>query len=229
MVPLLSCEHASFAVPPELGSLFAPYHHVLRSHRAWDPGALAMAADLANNLGVELIAASTTRLICDANRSPTNPEVFSRFTAGLPEREKQRLLSRYHLPHWRRIERAIEAGLRQGEPVLHLAIHSFVPVLRGKVREVDLGLLYDPGRKRELAVARKLAFSLQGSKLGLRVRHNAPYRGIDDALPTAQRRQWKAHQYLGMEIELNQQLLDQPSRLRKIGQVLVHAVETALG
>jgi len=52
-----------------------------------------------------------------------------------------------------RLERP--AVLTRGDRVIHVAVHSFTPTLRGVRRNADVGLLYDPARPGELALARR--------------------------------------------------------------------------
>ncbi|MBY0399154.1 N-formylglutamate amidohydrolase, partial [Myxococcota bacterium] len=89
-------------------------------------------------------------------------------------------------------------------PVVHVAIHSFTPVLGDDVRDFELGLLYDPQRPRERRFADSLHAGLAARAPEIRIRRNAPYRGTSDGLPTAFRKARRPAAYLGLEIELNQ-------------------------
>jgi predicted N-formylglutamate amidohydrolase len=184
--------------------LFGSQSRLLASHRGWDPGALWIARGLARRLRAPLVAATTTRLLVDLNRSPRNPAIFSELTRGLTSEERDRLITTVHGPHWRRIREALDRAPR---PVVHLAVHSFAPRLDGRIRAFDLGLLYDPARARERAFAACLRARLAAADGSLRVRRNAPYRGNSDGLTTALRRERPAAGYLGLELELNQALL----------------------
>ncbi len=105
----------------------------------------------------------------------------------------------------------MEEEVASGGTVLHLAIHSFVPVLDGVEREVEIGLLFDPGRGAERAfcqrVRRGLRESLAGGAHRLRVRFNEPYRGVADGLPTWLRKHFPPSQYMGIELEVSQGLI----------------------
>jgi predicted N-formylglutamate amidohydrolase len=204
---LVTCEHGGNDVPAELRALFRGRTRLLESHRGWDSGALGLASGLATELGAPLVASTLTRLVVDLNRSPHNPRVFSEVTRPLPRAERLRLLERWHRPHWAAVRGAIERGIRDRGRVLHLAIHSFTPVLDGVRRRADFAVLYDPARspERELAVAwaRALAAGLPDRV----VRRNYPYRGNTDGLTTAMRRERPASEYVGLEIEINQRHL----------------------
>ncbi len=201
---MISCEHGGNRVPAIWTPLFRSRSRLLASHRGWDPGALAIARGLARRLRAPLVAATTTRLLVDLNRSPRNPAIFSEVTGGLAATERDRLIATLHGPHWRRIREALD---RAPQPAVHLAVHSFTPRLGGRIRAFDLGLLYDPVRTRESAFAACLRARLVAADGSLRVRRNAPYRGNADGLTTALRRERPPVDYLGLELELNQALL----------------------
>jgi predicted N-formylglutamate amidohydrolase len=218
---LLTCEHGGHRVPAAWRGLFAGRQALLRSHRGWDPGALAVARSLARSLGAPLVAATTTRLLVDPNRSEANPAVFSAFTRGLDRESRRMLLARHHRPHWERVRAAIAA---HPGGTLHLAVHSFTPALRGERRDFALGLLYDPKRRRE----RELAIAWQNelaAELGRgAVRRNAPYRGDSDGLTTALRREHSERRYLGVELELSQALLAHAAQRRALLRLLRRAL-----
>jgi len=150
------------------------------------------------------------------NRSPHNPRVFSSITRRLPLEERRELLVQHHVPHWQRVRDSI-LGLRStGCPVVHLGVHSFAPVLPGEHRDFEIGLLYDPERAGERALARSWQERLRESAPGLRVRRNAPYRGDADGLTTALRRDLGPHAYLGLELELSQRALARAAQRRRL-------------
>lgn len=194
-------------MPAAWAHLFRGAAALLETHRGYDRGALALAEGLATRLRAPLFAATTTRLLVDLNRTPGNPRVFSRYVKPLPEAERAALMRRFHAPHQRRVERAVERAVAKGACVLHLAVHSFTPVLRGVRRELELGLLYDPQRPSERRFCAQWLRELRAQGPALRVRRNAPYRGSSDGLARALRRRFADRDYLGLELELNQGLL----------------------
>jgi predicted N-formylglutamate amidohydrolase len=100
-----------------------------------------------------------------------------------------------------------------GRPVLHLGIHTFTAVLAGKVRELEMGILYDPARREEKAFALRwrdtLRLHVPEGETGIRIRFNQPYRGVSDSLPTWLRKRFPAEAYRGVEVEVNQGLIRQ--------------------
>lgn len=224
---LFTCEHAGHRVPPEYAALFRGAARVLASHRGWDPGALPVARALARRLRAPLLSVPWSRLLVDANRTPTNPRIWSPYTKGLERRERERILERYWWPHRRRVEETARSAAAAGAHVLHVAVHSFVPVLEGEVRPVDVGLLYDPGRPRERALCRRWQAELRRTQPALRVRRNQPYRGVADGLTTWLRRRLPARSYAGVELEMSQALLA-AGRRAGLTRVLARSLEALL-
>ena len=199
---VVSCEHAGTHLPGAYLALLAGAP--LRTHEGHDLGALAFARTLAAALDAPLLAQRTTRLLVDANRSETNRAVFSRYTHSLPRAARERLLARRHRPHREAVRTACEAAREAHGVVVHVAVHSFTPVLEGRMREVDIGVLYDPARDAERRIAGAWVEALK-RRTDLRVRRNQPYRGATDGLPTALRRAL-GEGYAGFELELSQGL-----------------------
>jgi predicted N-formylglutamate amidohydrolase len=223
---ILTCEHGGNRVPRRWAPRFRGAGGVLRTHRGWDIGALVLARRLSRRLGAPLFHSSVTRLLVDLNRSAGNRRaLFSEFVRGLDDAEKRRILERHYLPHRARVEAAIARATGRGERAVHVAVHSFTPALRGVRRNADLGLLYDPARPGERALAQRLRRSLCEAAPELRVRMNYPYRGTSDGIQTALRRRFPARAYVGIEIEVNQQHLV-PGAARR--PRVVAAVETSL-
>lgn len=102
------------------------------------------------------------------------------------------------------------AAAARGRRVVHVAVHSFTPEIDGEVRNAEIGLLYDSRRRSEAAFCRRWAGSLHRLDRGLRVRRNYPYRGSADGLTTWLRRRHPQSRYLGIELEINQGLVDAP-------------------
>ncbi|MBI5449776.1 MAG: N-formylglutamate amidohydrolase [Gammaproteobacteria bacterium] len=205
---LISCEHGGNTIPQRYAKLFTGAQRVLNSHRAYDRGALEVARLLARKLNAPLITATVSRLLVDLNRSAHHRKLFSEYSAVLSKPQRQRLLDQYYHPHRDAIEQQVDKARASRRPMLHLAIHSLTPELDGEVRTADIGLLYDPRRHREREFCHSLRTQLQQALPGLRVRMNYPYRGTADGLTTALRRQHGDRHYAGIEVEINQRLLD---------------------
>lgn len=198
---LLTCEHGGNRVPAALRARFRGAGAVLDSHRGYDHGALELARYLRRRLHAPLVAATVTRLVVDLNRSPHHPYVVSEYTRDLP---RPALLEAYWRPHREAVRAALEELPR---PRLHVAVHSFDPVVDGAERQADVGVLYDPGRPWERALAERWTRALRRRLPGLVVRRNYPFRGVADGLPTSLRREHPDRSYAGFELEVCKRVL----------------------
>lgn len=225
---VVSCEHATHRVPPELRRTFTGAGGVLRSHRGWDTGSLEIACAIAGELAAALAPARVSRLVVDCNRSPAHPRVFSEWTRPLPEARREALLARWHAPHRATVERlALDASSRAGA-CAHISVHSFVPVLGGKARAMDIGLLFDPRRPGEKALAASWRAAILRAAPSLIVHFNAPYRGVSDGLTTHLRTRFGAMRYAGVELEVNQRVLGPRGATGRIADLLAAALGETL-
>lgn len=195
---IVSCEHASNAVPARWRAAFLGHEHVLNTHRAWDPGAALVARELAHALGVPAFFGEVTRLLIDLNRSADHPGLYSDFT---PQSERAGLLKRYWRPYRGAVRTAVARAMKRG-PTLHLSIHSFTPALDGKLRTTEFGLLYDPARPAEMQFVLRWQRALRRMLPNMRTKLNNPYRGTSDGCTTALRAEF-GRRYCGIELEMN--------------------------
>lgn len=198
---MLTCEHASNAIPDEYAPLFRKAGDMLGGHCGWDMGAAALARHLADRFQAPLFEGETSRLLIDLNRSLGHPTLFSAHTRPLDSGRRQRLVNDYWRPWRDRVDSCLSGALASNRRVVHVSVHSFTPLLGGQARRADIGLLYDPGRGGELDFARRWQAALR--QYGLNVRRNYPYQGRADGFTTALRRRFPAG-YLGLELETNQ-------------------------
>ena len=226
---LLSCEHAGNRVPARYQHLFCRRATILETHRAYDLGVYPVARKVARDLDCPLFAFFVTRLLIDANRSPGHRRLLSEFSRGLPALEKQRLMEAYYQPYRKSVTDAIEQHLARGLRVLHVSLHSFVPVLDQHTRKADAGVLYDTKRSSEVHLSKLLQKELV-SATGLRVRRNYPYRGASDGFVTFLRRRYAENSYVGLELELNQRLFaeEQLAAIRSPSRGLVNVISESL-
>lgn len=230
---LVSCEHATNRLPRRYGRLGLSVAQ-LRSHIAWDPGAEAIARACARRLGRPLHAGRYSRLLIDLNRSAHHPKLIPRVAfgvtvpgnAGLNAEERRQRVERYYRPYRQRVIDEVERIIADSATCLHLSVHSFAPELHGVVRRADVGLLYDPQRSAEEDAARSASTRLV--EAGLHVRFNYPYRGTSDGFTTFCRRRFPPSRYLGIEIEVNQRLLDSSRDVHRTASALADGLISGL-
>ena len=206
---IVSCEHGGREVPAAYATHFAGRDAWLDSHRGWDPGALQLGRQLADTLGAPLHASTTTRLLIDLNRSMGHRQLFSEATRGLGRAERQAIVVGHYRPHRDAVEGEIARRIGGGERVVHVASHSFTPVLAGVVRRADVAWLYDPRRAGESALSRRWMAEFAQRAPGLRLRRNYPYQGRGDGLASWLRRRFSDEAYVGIELEVNQRFVEQ--------------------
>ncbi|MEQ8763207.1 MAG: N-formylglutamate amidohydrolase [Planctomycetota bacterium] len=225
---LVTCEHASAAIPKRWQPLFERDREVLATHRAFDPGAAAVARALAQRLSAEAILGGHSRLLVDLNRSPGHPRLFSEWTRSLPDTERKAIFERYYMPYREKVVRWIETH-RGPVSLIHCSIHSFTPVLDGQVRATDVGLLYDPSRTLEGELVGRIQKALRDRlPSDWKIHRNQPYKGISDGLIPGMRRQFPAEQYVGVEIEMNQRHLSSSADRQRLGQWIVESIVSAI-
>src|SRR5215468_3353707 len=142
---VLTCEHASAAVPDEYANLgLAPAQ--LGDHIGWDIGAAAVAEELSRGLRVPAVLSAASRLLVDCNRDLNDIDLMPHESHGIAvpgnaaidAQERERRLARFYDPY----HAAVDALLDRCPEALLLSIHSFTPDLNGCTRPFDVGVLY---------------------------------------------------------------------------------------
>ena len=220
---IFTCEHGGNRIPPRYRHLFKGQARTLASHLGWDRGALQLARVCARDCSVPLYSSRISRLLVDLNRSHRHPSLFSAFTRSLHKGDREEICASYYFPYRNQVESAIRDEKRT--PVIHLSFHSFTPELDGRVRDSDIGLLYDPTRKHELEFCMDLQSELKQTFTRLVIKRNYPYRGTADGFTTYLRKCFPQQKYLGIEIEINQKHVGPGKRcwqelLDKFGKIL---------
>jgi predicted N-formylglutamate amidohydrolase len=178
---LLVCEHASNFIPDEFEQLGLD-DAALKTHIAWDIGALTVAKKLSDALEARLLYSNVSRLVYDCNRPPDAPDavVERGETHDVPGNQKLTTnashdrVARYYQP----FREALVSLLEQDTPQFFITIHSFTPVYFGQHRAVDIGILHDADSRLAdsmLACARDYHYV---------IRRNEPYSAQDGVTHT---------------------------------------------
>lgn len=226
---MLTCEHASNRLPASFKK--AVPAEILKTHRAYDIGACAVFRKLIRFAKPEFhCEGKFSRLFVDLNRTITNKSAFSEYHEALDVCDKaaaekaKAQATAYWMEYRAAIEKFVASSLpalsnvevsspkrtasktraAKSEPeIVHLGIHSFTPVLNGKIRNTDIGILYDPTRPQERAYANVIKAEIKRLYPTMKVRFNYPYKGSSDGLTTTLRKKF-GPRYVGIEIEINQ-------------------------
>ena len=200
---MLTCEHASNRLPAAFKK--AVPAEVLKTHRAYDIGAAQVFRKLVKFAKPEFSCEGKySRLFVDLNRTLTNKSAFSEYYEALDKATVAKAKAQA-TAYWNEYRAAIEKFVKANakKEIIHLGIHSFTPELNGKVRNTDIGILYDPSRPKECELAQVIKAEIKRLHPEMKVRFNYPYKGTSDGLTTTLRKKL-GPRYAGLEIEINQ-------------------------
>ncbi|MBI3797047.1 MAG: N-formylglutamate amidohydrolase [Deltaproteobacteria bacterium] len=215
---VLTCEHASYDVPEEYQGLGISREEI-RRHIGWDIGARAVVQALAQVLDAPAICSRYSRLLIDCNRDladhdlivPESDGTQVPFNHDLSVEERHNRIERFYQPYHEAIDNLFNT--RDSENLTLLSIHSFTPVLGKSERQFDLGILFDRYEDLAQEVGQRLAYS------GSAVRYNEPYSGYEGLIFSA-RTHGQQHGIVYLEIEINNSLITDEERAKRMGQVL---------
>ena len=218
---VVTAEHASNHIPSRYESLGLNGAQ-LHAHIAWDPGTKAIARASARTLGCPCHEGSHSRLLIDLNRSPHHHKLIARQSFSIPipgnesvsRAERERRIQLYYKPFREAVLTDVRRIIRAHGQCVHISMHSFTPVVDGVVRKGDFGILYDPSRRLESALAASLIDRMASE--GFHVRRNYPYRGTSDGHTTGLRALFPASRYVGLEVEVNQRILQSGREIRHV-------------
>jgi predicted N-formylglutamate amidohydrolase len=176
---ILLCDHASNAVPPDLGDLGVPPDQFQR-HIAYDIGAATVTRGLARRLDAPALLTTFSRLVIDPNRGRDDPTLVMRLSDGavvpgnrrIDAAEVARRIARFYDPYDAAIDAAVARAMAEGVTPAVVSVHSFTPSWRGRPRPWHVGLLWDVDRR----MARPLIEGLEAEG-DLIVGDNEPYDG----------------------------------------------------
>ena len=226
---VLSCEHASWTLPPGVDLGVAP--EVLRSQASWDHGAFEIATQLSDAVGLSVHTGAFSRMFVDLNRDPAHPGVVPHVSygaavpgnTGLTAGDRAARVAAFHAPYWDAVRRECAARLHDRGAVLHFSSHSFDPGLDPPQRTFEVGVLYDPAHPFEAELAERLLFQLRGA--GLDARANQPYTGTGPAICTSFRKEFGAR-YAGIQFETSHAVTYRPGGCARVARAIAGFFET---
>jgi len=223
---VLTCEHASCAVPRDYRGLGVP-RAAIRDHVGWDIGAHGVQLEVVRRLRVPHAASRWSRLLIDCNRDLDDESLIVAVSDGvvvpanerLSAAERRRRIALAHTPYHTAVDRMLLRAKRRNPDaaVQILALHSFTSVLNGVRRPFDIGVLFDAYP----VLARQLGRAL--ARQGYRVRYNEPYSGLAGLIYSA-RRHGDAHDVAYVELEINNALLRSSANVARMGRDVARAL-----
>lgn len=226
---VITCEHASLALPPGLCARGEDERRILGSHWGWDIGAWGVATELARRLRATAIGGAVSRLVVDLNRNAGDPSLVRRtadgvrisWNATVPPEALERRLRTWHAPYHAAIDDQITRRLVRGVRPLLFAVHSFTGIYEGRTRNFDMGVLFDRSRDEAHGLMRNLR------REGLRVRANQPYSGRAGMMYAIHRH--GAHHGLPcLELETHQDLFASDAATARIGAAVARALRPVI-
>lgn len=181
---IVVCEHASNRVPAHLVGLGLD-DETLTRHIAWDPGALPVAKSLAQKMNAVLVYGGISRLVYDCNRPPDasdaipeRSEVFEiPGNTDLPDAARAERVAQVYRPFSRMLTEQI--GVHRAHLQMMVTVHSFTPVYRGEMRDVQIGILHGDDDRLALSMMQTIP-----ADLGMEVQLNEPYAAADGVAHT---------------------------------------------
>ena len=224
---VLTCEHAAKRVPREYAALGLS-RVALAGHIGWDIGARDVQRVLARELEATAVWSRVSRLLVDANRTPYEESLIPVQSDGVvvpgnahvSAADRKRRIRLYHEPYHARVNQILERaiGAAPGNVRL-LSLHSFTPQMDGRVRDFDIGVLFDA----HVPLARAFGRALVREKFS--IRYNEPYSGYD-GLIYAPKRHGEAHDVPYVELEINNRLIRTPAAAGRVGRRIARALRT---
>lgn len=220
---LLVCEHASNFIPEKYNGLgLSPDEQM--SHIAWDPGALAVAKNMQEQLNTSLVACEYSRLLYDCNRSPDQKDAIREESDGivipgnkhLSAFEKNQRIQRFYTPFKEKVASAA------CDNTVIVTIHSFTPVFSGEKRDVEIGILHDTDTRLADAL-----LSVAKNTTMYDIRRNEPYNASDGVTHTL-----KVHAVdkgrLNVMFEIRNDLIRDIKSQKTVADMLCNLLQQAL-
>jgi predicted N-formylglutamate amidohydrolase len=225
---LLTGDHAGRLIPRQLGTLGLEERDLAR-HIAIDIGVAGLGEALSERLDAVFLAQVYSRLVIDCNRDPASADAMPEVSDGttvpgnraLRPADREARIAEIHEPYQRRIADEIETRAARGQETVLVALHSFTPVLGGKKRPWDIGVLHDGGDE---SFARRLLAAL-AREPGLTVGDNQPYH-MDETDHTVPRHAFP-NRLRYAEIEIRQDLIADSAGQHHWAELLFAALDRA--
>ena len=228
---LLTCDHASRAVPRHMAGLGLAVADLAR-HIAWDIGAAEVTRHMAEYLDAPAFLAGYSRLVIDCNRPLTSPTSIPKISdgteipanRGVTEREAAARAETVFWPYHRQISATLDRRIAADEAPILVAMHSFTPKLAdgGAPRPWHIGLLFE----HDARLVAPLRAAFQALVPDICIGENEPYAIIgpsDYSIPAHGQARGLPH----IEIEIRQDLIDTPEGAQLWAGRIAQALQTA--
>ena len=178
---LIIADHASNYIPKKYNNLGLKQKDIF-SHKAYDQGVRDLAINLSNKLNSHLVLGDYSRLLIDYNRDLDDPTLIPvisdrKLILGnqkITKKEKIYRINKMYIPYHKKINKII----LEEKINMIISLHSFNPIFKGKVRNLNYGILSNRDRRLSDLILNEL--KNQKNIVG----DNEPYKGslIGDTL-----------------------------------------------
>lgn len=226
---VLLCDHASKAIPRQLGDLGLCAKDIAR-HIGWDIGALGTSMTLSDLLDAPLVYQNYSRLVIDCNRLPSvessmplRSESFDiPGNKNLSIEEKTARVDAIFRPYHNTITALLDRRSARNLPSIIIAMHSFTPVYAGFSRPWHVGVLFD-----QHAEYARIISALLKKIPGLVVGDNEPY-AIGEATDYTVPVHAYGRQLPYVELEIRQDLITDAEGQQQWAQRLANIIPHAM-
>lgn len=223
------CEHASNFIPPQLKQLGLS-DDLVKSHIAWDPGALELAKNLSAAFDAPLVASTVSRLVYDCNRPPEAADAIPSKSeiheisgnSDLSAQDKQSRVDHVYLPFTSSLKEVMTACLDQTDTPVMVTIHSFTPTYKGQTRDVEIGILHDKDTRLADAILDEAP-----KNSSFVIRRNEPY-GPENGVTHTLQTQALSNGFANVMIEVRNDLINDQNGVKRVALDLIKLLETAL-
>jgi predicted N-formylglutamate amidohydrolase len=225
---VIACDHASNAVPPEIGPLGVSDADMQR-HIAWDIGAASISRHLAKAFDAPAILCGTSRLVIDCNRQLRDPTLIPETSDGTPvpankglsPGQRAQRISAYFDRYHDACREILAARCATGRP-LFLSVHSMTDQMRGRSRPWEIALSSNENRR-----ATDPALTALRQLDGIVVGDNEPYdMNTDEDYSTPEHALSRGLDYL--QVEFRQDMVATPEGQKRFAEFFAPAVAAAI-
>jgi len=199
----ISCEHGGNRIPDKYRHLFKDADTILNSYQGYDIGAFELYKTLLHNKEVDFsIHNEISKLLVDCNCDSFRSNLYSSYTKYIYEDDKKHIFNNYYFPYRNTIFKNVNEVISQGERVIHISLNTFSPSEKGKIRDADIGILFNSQHRIEKYIAKYWRDILYEIFPSLSVRFNYPSLGKMEGITAPLRKEYN-DMYMGFELELN--------------------------
>lgn len=127
---LITCCHATCAIPEAQRELFREHEDRVTSEEGWEPGALNLAQGLAMKLSTPLVHGDVSRLLFDLEQ--IGDAQWSEISIQIPEALRTRFADRHNEKFHHAINVKLDEDFKRHDSIIHLDIHTS-PIADGKI------------------------------------------------------------------------------------------------